>query len=265
MVNDNVFRYRIVTNFHCNQNCYFCFQPEKSKKILDISKMEEVMSKVGHLKRATIMGGESLLLDNVVDYFKIVNQYVDTICLVTNGTKITKPLLEDLISNGLEEMAISISSMEQYAARHEQIMIAKELVPNLRINLPKSFESTGQLLYNLIIRILNDGIFVVVCEDLMNRYNTIYKDILEDLTLGMGAKIVSDDGHNFYILEYQGKQFGLFGYHGNSKANRNSKDAGYEKTDIIITPDCHSDDMYSCKVYSVWETYCNDIGNYDLS
>ena len=99
----------------------------------------------------------------------------------------------------------------------------------------------------------------------MNRYNTIYKDILEDLTLGMGAKIVSDDGHNFYILEYQGKQFGLFGYHGDSKANRNSQEAGYEKTDIIITPDCHSDDMYSCKVYSVWETYCNDIGNYDLS
>lgn len=128
-----IFRYRVITNFHCNQNCYFCFQPEKSEKILDIEKMEETMKKVGKLERATIMGGESLLLPNIVDYFEITNKFVNTICLVTNGTKLTENLTKDLVKNGLEEMAISISYMEQYNARKEQILIAKEYVPNLRI------------------------------------------------------------------------------------------------------------------------------------
>ena len=141
--NNRVFRYRIITNFNCNQNCYFCFQPEKSEKILDIEKMEETMKKVGKLERATIMGGESLLLPNIIDYFKVVNKYVNTVCLVTNGTKLTKDLVKQMVENGLEEMAISISSIEQYNARREQFLIAKKYVPNLRINLPKSWESTG--------------------------------------------------------------------------------------------------------------------------
>lgn len=83
------------------------------------------MKKVGMLERATIMGGESLLLPNIVDYFEVVNKYVNTICLVTNGTKLTEELTKALVENGLEEMAISISSKEQYKARREQILIAK--------------------------------------------------------------------------------------------------------------------------------------------
>ena len=260
-----VFRYRIITNFHCNQNCYFCFQPEKNCKILDINKMEETMKKVGKLERATIMGGESLLLPNIVDYFKIVNKYVNTICLVTNGTKLNEKLVKQLVENGLEEMAISISSIEQYNERREQILIAKKYVPNLRINLPKSWESTGEKLYHLIDVILNDNIGVVVFEDLMGRYNINYKDSYEDLLYGMGAKLLRSDGHNFFTFEWKGKEFGLFGYHGDKNADANTEAAGYEKTDIIISPNCHSDEKYSHKVYSVWEDYCNDIGNYDLA
>ena len=232
--NNRVFRYRIITNFHCNCNCYFCFQPEKRELILDINKMEETMKKVGKLERATIMGGESLLLPNIVDYFKVTNNYVNTICLVTNGTKITETLVKDLVNNGLEEMAISISSMEQYIDRYDKIMIAKKYVPNLRINLPKSWESTGEKLYVLIDKILSDDIGVVVCEDLMGRYNINYKDSFDDLALGMGAKLVRSDGHNFFTFEWKGKEFGLFVYHGDKNASSNSEDAGYEKTDIII-------------------------------
>lgn len=183
--NHRVFRYRIITNFHCNQNCYFCFQPEKREKILDIEKMEDTMKKVGMLERATIMGGESLLLPNIVDYFKVVHKYVNTICLVTNGTKLTEDLTKALVENGLEEMAISISSKEQYKARREQILIAKKYVPNLRINLPKSWESTGKKLYELVDMILKDDIGVVVCEDLMGRYNLNYKNSYEDLLYGI--------------------------------------------------------------------------------
>lgn len=263
--NNRVFRYRVITNFHCNQNCYFCFQPEKREKILDIQKMEETMKKVGKLERATIMGGESLLLPNIVDYFAVTNNYVNTICLVTNGTLLTEELTKSLVQNGLEEMAISISSMAQYQARREQILIAKKYVPNLRINLPKSWESTGEKLYVLVDKILSDDVGCVVCEDLMGRYNINYKDSFEDLNLGMGAELVKSDGHNFFTFNWKGKEFGLFGYHGDKNAPADSEEAGYEKTDIIITPNCHSDEKYSHKVYSIWEDYCNDIGNHNLA
>ena len=81
----------------------------------------------------------------------------------------------------------------------------------------------------------------------------------------MKAKLIKSDGHNFFTFEHKGKEFGLFGYHGDKTADANTKEAGYEKTDIIITPDCHSNDLYSHRVYSIWEDYCNDIGNYSLS
>lgn len=260
-----IFRYRIITNFHCNQNCSFCFQPEKRKKILDINKMEETMKKVGKLERCTIMGGESLLLDNITDCFRVANNYANTLCLVTNGTLLTESLIIDLVKTGLKEMAISISSMSQYIDRRKQILLAKKYVPNLRINIPKCEESVGPKLYKLIDTALSDNVGVVVCEDLMGRYNTDYKDSYEDLLYGMKAKLIKSDGHNFFTFEYKGKEFGLFGYHGDKTADANTEEAGYEKTDIIITPDCHSNDLYSHRVYSIWEDYCNDIGNYSLS
>lgn len=81
----------------------------------------------------------------------------------------------------------------------------------------------------------------------------------------MGAKLLRSDGHNFFTFEWKGKEFGLFGYHGDKNASADTEEAGYEKTDIIIAPNCHSDERYSHKVYSVWEDYCHDIGNHDLA
>ena len=44
------------------------------------------MKKVGILKRATIMGGESTLIDNLPDFIALSKEYVtNDICLVTNG------------------------------------------------------------------------------------------------------------------------------------------------------------------------------------
>lgn len=265
MLNPNVFRYRIITNLQCNQKCYFCFQPDKRDKILDLDFMKKTMQKVGKLKRATIMGGESLLLDNIVDYFKIANKYADTLCLVTNGSLLTESLVKDLVANGLQEMAISISSMQQFDARLEQILFSNKLVPNLRLNIPKCNESTGEKLYALVDRALTNDIGVVVCEDLMGRYNTVHGDCLADLTQGMRAELLNDDGHNFYTLRWKGREFGLFGYQGNDKAKIGTAESGYEKTDIIITPDTRNEDKYSGRVYSVWADYCRDVGNSELA
>lgn len=250
--NGRLFRYRIITNYNCNQNCYFCFQPFKEQRILDINRMEATMKKVGKLERATIMGGESLLLPNIVDYFEVTNNYANTICLVTNGTKLTEQLTKDLVKNGLEEMAISISSMEQYIARRDQILIAKEYVPNLRINIPKSYESIGDKLHLMIDTMLNDDLGVVVCEDLMGRYGEY------ELETKFGAKLINNDGHNFLTFKYKDKIFGMFAKHDGDDTSD-----GYDLTDCIICPEIDKD--YGARVFSDWRLYCKYVGNLSLS
>lgn len=82
-VKKSIFRYRVITNLNCNMNestgphgnCYFCYQPLKEPLQLDMAKAISTMDKVGILKRATIMGGESTIrkdLPEVVEKHKMV-------------------------------------------------------------------------------------------------------------------------------------------------------------------------------------------------
>ena len=263
MNNKRIFRYRIITNFDCNQNCSFCFQPIKDKLSLNINFMESIMKKVGKLERATIMGGESLLLTNIIDYFKITREYCDIMCLVTNGSLIDEYILKEFHKIGLEEIGISISSIKDYKTKFDRILLAKKYIPNVRINIPKNMEAIEDKLYKLIDIILSDNIGVVVCEDLMGRYNINYNSSFEDLSIGMKAKLIRTDGKNFFTFEWKGKEFGLFGHHGDPKVNHKDIKSGYEKTDMIICPS-KTTEGFCGRVFSVWEHYCKFIGNNNL-
>ena len=234
----SVFRYRIITNLHCNQSCSFCFQPLKDERVLALDDLKATLKKCKKLARATIMGGESTLLPNLADYIREVKKKADIVCLVTNGTLLYQDNLLAYRDAGLDEIAISVSSMNQYQTRKYQIHLANQIIANCRVNIPKSPSSIGNKLYRLVDHILGDDIGVVVCEDLMGRYGTF------DFEGGMGAKLVRDDGHNFLTYEHNGKEFGLFAHF-----------SGYDKTDIIITP---------LGNFSVWGDYCKAVGNGDL-
>jgi len=246
-----VFRYRIITNFHCNQNCSFCFQPLKDKIILDLNILKETLKKTPHLERATIMGGESMLLDNLPEYISIMNEKVDTVCLVTNGSLITEDNLFEYRKAGLEEIAISISSIEQYFQRRDQILLANEIfgVDKCRVNIPKCEESVGHKLYNMLDNILiKDNIGVVVCEDLLGRYVKYDFDTNKDCTL------IHTDGCNFLTYQYkEDTQFGIYKY--SRRFGLFAHYSGYDKTDIIITPIGN---------FASWKKYCKAIGQYDL-
>ena len=93
-VKENIFRYRIITNLNCNMNestgpngnCYFCYQPCKEAKMLDYELAQRTMEKVGILKRATIMGGEATIREDLTDFIALAKRYVkEDVCLVTNG------------------------------------------------------------------------------------------------------------------------------------------------------------------------------------
>jgi hypothetical protein len=237
-VKDGIFRYRIITNLDCNMspNCYFCYQPDKRKLRLDINKAKGTMAKVGRLKRATIMGGESTLIDNLPDFIKLTRDNVENdVCLVTNGILLNKERMKSYSEAGLTEVAISISSLEQYKQRREQALICKKYVPNTRINIPKCWESTGDKLVEMLKAILEDDFYVVVCEDLMGRYGEF------DFEQKLPATFIKDDGHNFLSYTWNGHEFGVFAHY-----------SKYDDTDIIISPVGNF-----CK----WESYCDRVGN----
>lgn len=247
-VKEHIFRYRIITNLNCNMNestgpngnCYFCYQPCKEAKMLDYETARKTMEKVGILKRATIMGGEATLREDLTDFIALAHQYTsENVCLVTNGILLEEEKIKRYKKAGLTEVAISVSSKEQYERRREQALLCKKYIPNTRINIPKCKESTGEKLVELLKLVLTDGFYSIVCEDLMGRYGDF------DFQIKLGTKMTKDDGSNFYSYVWEGHTFGVFGNY-----------TGYDDTDIIITPVGNF-----CK----WEKYCKAVGNFSLN
>lgn len=241
MVRKDIFRYRLITNLQCNMmpRCYFCYQPRKEDLILDIEKARKTMEKVGKLKRATIMGGESTLREDLPEIIALAKEYVtEDVCLVTNGILFDEEKVKAYKNAGLSEVAISISSLPMYLDRRDQAFMCKSHIPNTRINIPKCWESTGDKLVELLKVILTDEFYVIVCEDLNGRYGEF------DFEEKLPAVKIKDDGYNFYDYLWNGHQFGVFGNY-----------AGYDESDIIITPIGNF-----CK----WEMYCDKVGNSNL-
>lgn len=247
-VKENIFRYRIITNLNCNMNestgpngnCYFCYQPCKEAKMLAYQDAEKTMEKVGLLKRATIMGGEATIREDLTDFIALAHRYVkEDVCLVTNGILLDEEKIKKYKEAGLTEVAISISSKEQYLRRRKQALLCKQYISNTRINIPKCRESTGEKLVELLKLILTDEFYVIVCEDLMGRYGDF------DFQIKLGTEQIKNDGCNFYDYVWEGHQFGVFGNY-----------TGYDDTDIIITPVGN---------FCQWERYCEAVGNRFLS
>ena len=246
----DIFRYRIITNLQCNNRCKFCYQTYKPEKGSDIilsidklkSTMEKTFTKNGKLERSTLMGGESLLLTNICDYVKITKQYSKTVCLVTNGTLLTEGLLENLNNSGLDEIAISIYSINNFNNMIGILTQANKIIKNMRVNIPRCEESSDDKLKLIVEMCLDNDFGCVVCEDLMGRYGEPH-----DLVISKWENIFEiKNEHNFitYLDTKRQKNFGLFAHY-----------SGYNNTDIIITP---------LGNFSSWEKYCNKIDNYDL-
>ena len=180
------------------------------------------------------MGGESLLNPDLVKIVKIVSNYTsDGICLVTNGILLNEDIIVALKDAGLTEVAISVSSIEQYERRRDMALLCKEIIPNTRINIPKCKESLNP---QLLETILSDGFYSIVCEDLQARYG--------EIRLPDGSVKVGDDGYGFYDYKWNGHTFGVFGNYGK-----------YNRSDIIITP---------LGNFCDWEKYCKAVKNNEL-
>ena len=197
------------------------------------------MDKIGKLRRATIMGGESMINPDIVKFIKLTREHVsEDVCLVTNGILMNEERAREYKEAGLSEVAISVSSIEQYNRRRESALICRKYIKNTRINIPKCNESTGDKLVELLKAVLTDGFYAVVCEDLMGRYGEF------DFQKKMNTVKIKDDGYGFYDYMWEGHQFGVFGNF-----------TRYDNSDIIITPVGN---------FCNWEKYCRKVENKNL-
>ena len=224
---------RIISNIHCNSRCNFCYQKDKSNKILSLDTLTDTLKSYpdNYFEYCTIMGGESTLLSNLCDYIKIASKYTKQIRLTTNGILLNENILKEYKDVGLTGINISIHKILLH------LNIAKIYFSNtVRVNIPlckENVENGG--IFDLIdIFLLMCGVGVTICEDRKPSFS-----ILNELNLNPSYSIESDNGNGIIFYIYRGKRFAYF-----SHADK------YNDDNLIITP-------YG--IFNKWSDYCDKI------
>lgn len=168
IVDRNTNLIEIRPNTSCNLNCIYCSIDEgvSSKKNVDFVVEKEYI--VGELKKLVKLKqdddieihinpqGEPLLYSPLIDLINDISKIkqVKRISMDTNGTMLTKKMVDDLINSGLTQFNISIDSMDEKIA--EKIAGTKYNV-NKIINICKYIsKKTNLILAPLFIKGIND-------------------------------------------------------------------------------------------------------------
>ena len=228
---------RMITNLHCNNNCNFCYQKDKSKTVLDLNELLTQVKPYSykHFEYCTIMGGESTLLSNLNEYVKIGSLYSKETRLTTNGKKLTCSLVRTLKSSGLKGINVSIATCnpDEYKVIHGttcnldelfETMCNIEKYVDVRVNIPLCKENSENdyisLKKTLEYLVYWCGYNVTICEDILGTYS------LYDQFEKIGAKEVDHTDYGLIYLELYGKRIGYYTHRNNH----------YNKTDLVVTP-----------------------------
>jgi sulfatase maturation enzyme AslB (radical SAM superfamily) len=242
----NQFRLRIITNLHCNCHCQFCYQKRKAEIVLPFIKLRDAIGG-RHFERASVMGGETLLLQNAEEYIRIAADAATTVGLTTNGVFLTPVRAKGLAKAGVQELAVSVPSFLHYqeitgADLHRtlaNIEAAKRYVPNVRLNITQNRfnmnnENGTPEIYLMIRETLRTGVGVVICEDITAEFKMDFKKYLGDEVTMKSCE------YGFETWELNGIPFGFF--HGATN---------YDDTDLIVTPVGN---------FNNWKDYCDEVG-----
>lgn len=101
----------------CNLDCEFCYNVwlEKETPVhreLSLNEIEKVLCNISKAPGATgvtVTGGEPLLRSDVPEIVKLIKKSGLKVALATNGTLLTKDIIEKLIASGLEHFDIGFT------------------------------------------------------------------------------------------------------------------------------------------------------------
>lgn len=113
-IEGNIYNYRVKKIFflvtkRCNLNCLTCYVNATGDKAEDEMSLTEIESVFGKLKKEgfksiTISGGEPLLRKDIKDIAKLAAANFDTVSINTNGTLVTRELVEFFKENRIHVM-----------------------------------------------------------------------------------------------------------------------------------------------------------------
>jgi molybdenum cofactor biosynthesis enzyme MoaA len=246
---------RIITNLHCNYKCQFCYQKDKSCKILNISTLVNELKKYKNkeFEYCTIMGGESTLLDNLQDYISWADYYCKQIRLTTNGALLIDKKLYLYKLGGLNGVNISIPSFLFYKQLTgstynigyilDKIELAESIVGGTRVNIPLCGINIDGELERMLGFLLDKRRYnVTICEDLHGTHSLIKGKTIDKTANALNSIFDGDSGYG--LLYFRRKNSGVrFGYY-------THKD-NYKETDLIISP---------VGIFNKWDDYCEKVG-----
>jgi len=249
---------RTITNLHCNNHCKFCYQKDKSAKILDLNEFLAQVKPYNykHFEYCTIMGGESTLLSNLPEYIKIGSLYAKETRLTTNGVLLTPKLFNHYLNAGLNGINISIATIKKYDTVHGihpnfdidklldmiDYMHGHSFNPannfSVRVNIPlckENCEGKNPEILFLLDYFTRMNINVTMCEDIKGSYS-FYNEFDKILC---DVKEVTDYG--LILLDYNGHQIGYYTHRNNN----------YNETDLVVSP---------LGTWINWDGYCKAVG-----
>lgn len=250
MYNSDLVGLRIITNLHCNNNCNFCYQVDKSKNVLNLNNL--IVSLHGypykHFEYCTIMGGESTLLPNLEEYIKIGSIFSKQTRLTTNGKLLTPEKVVQYKQCGLNGINISIAVLNpsKYKQVHGTDCDVDDLIYlvdcgtiDYRINIPlckENMENDCKELKKMLDLFVREGhVNVTMCEDIKSSYS-LYENFDK-----IDVKVIEETNYGLILLEYHGQKIGYY-------THRNSV---YNETDLVVTP---------LGTFINWSSYCDAVG-----
>jgi len=253
MKNEKLKGLRVITNLHCNYNCSMCYQVDKSRKILTTWTLDDAIAAYPnkHFEYATIMGGESTLLPDLIDYIRIAAAKSKATRLTTNGSLLTDADMQQFKKYGLTGLNISIPSFRHYhpltgggSLKHviSNLLIAAEIFgdENVRVNIAlckENVEGPNPELKELLAWFVGLMHFnVTLCEDILGTYS-FYGKFDE-----IGCTVEEETNYGLILLKYAGHQIGYY-------THRNS---AYNDTDLVVTPN---------GTFTNWDGYCESVGH----
>lgn len=227
---------RVITNLHCNERCYFCYQKNKQELILNKDELKSLLENniIKMCERGAIYGGEPTLLDDLNKYIAISKPFCKVLSMTTNGTILTKEKMIGYTEAGLDEMGIFIPSIKywnemrksSFEDMEKTILLAKECIKNLRINIVENIynmnkEDSEYEIYDMIRYFICElEVGILICRNFSQRF--------PDLDLEGKLGLVKDGDLRNGVQQYMYNGKIMLSYYAPLKV--------YDRNDWIISP-----------------------------
>lgn len=137
----------LIVNFQlthrCNLRCKMCnIWRDPQEATLPLEDFKKIIKEAGELGCffASLSGGESLIIKDILSYVSYAKSHIPYVNLVTNGLLLSQEMAKGLAETGLDTISISIDGLEK---THDTIRgegsfaKALEAINNIKINAPR--------------------------------------------------------------------------------------------------------------------------------